>query len=524
MSQTTTLPLPTLIPMDDSQAPSTSKSLTPQRKHRKLLKDGSGTAVWPESIEAVFVQGLREYWDSPWATYSRGRSRWRNQFLVDYLQNLGITRSKKQVASHIQVLRNMWKGEPGKSQLLPRSAIAQIYSRPLEYHLVAGGEELFQDPVKQEAQDVPALFTIDDHEDDFSSPDNSPPGVLQEFPPSPAPAPGLTYSPSSPLSSLSSDIDSPPHTFSHLAGPYSYAPNQKAYAAAGYAAFAHAAPTPNAPAPVRYPNRTTSLTLLADGMTAFSVNIDKLAPPVPLPARTPPLALRIRLAIPPVDDTRAPPNLHGFFGNVRLASVWASQAKVFTRVYDNTGRCFSNEVEPLHPSNVELGTVVAALPESALSRARWLDPTVQTTITQQIVVDNATLLFIVYELDRRSQSALPSAELIIFQKYTSSTEVNPKQQPPSPTAYAPPYAQQPPSANFALPTTAAGAVYPAPSSSQPGQTYTPNGYYAAPVAGVYTHPPAQTVMYGHAHPPPTNTAYTPSLSSALTPVPVPLRS
>lgn len=107
-------------------------SITPQRKHRKLLKDGSGTEVWPESIEKIFVQGasplsaptsthltlpagLREYWESPYATYSqsRGRSRWRNQFLVDYLQKQGIERSKKQVASHIQVLRNMWKGEPG---------------------------------------------------------------------------------------------------------------------------------------------------------------------------------------------------------------------------------------------------------------------------------------------------------------------------------------------------------------------------------------------------------------------------
>ena len=59
--------------------------------------------------------GLREYWESPWATYSRGRSRWRNQFLVDYLHKTGVDRSKKQVASHIQVLRNMWKGEPGIS-------------------------------------------------------------------------------------------------------------------------------------------------------------------------------------------------------------------------------------------------------------------------------------------------------------------------------------------------------------------------------------------------------------------------
>ncbi|KZT26234.1 hypothetical protein NEOLEDRAFT_1049132, partial [Neolentinus lepideus HHB14362 ss-1] len=101
----------------------THKTLTPQRKHRKMLKDGT-SEVWPESVEEIFVEGLREYWQSPWATFSRGRSRWRNQFLVDYLRKRGIERSKKQVASHIQVLRNMWKGEP-------------------EYSLVAGGDELF---------------------------------------------------------------------------------------------------------------------------------------------------------------------------------------------------------------------------------------------------------------------------------------------------------------------------------------------------------------------------------------------
>ena len=98
-----------------------------------MLKDGT-SEVWPESVEKIFVDGavitalsfqpsyvcaalgLRQYWESPWATYSRGRSRWRNQFLVDYLKEAGIERSKKQVASHIQVLRNMWKGEKGTSR------------------------------------------------------------------------------------------------------------------------------------------------------------------------------------------------------------------------------------------------------------------------------------------------------------------------------------------------------------------------------------------------------------------------
>ncbi len=115
-----------------SPSPSGQRTLTPQRKHRKMLKDGT-SEVWPESVEKIFVDGavipfiiswssylyvcvtsgLRQYWESPWATYSRGRSRWRNQFLVDYLKEAGIERSKKQVASHIQVLRNMWKGEKG---------------------------------------------------------------------------------------------------------------------------------------------------------------------------------------------------------------------------------------------------------------------------------------------------------------------------------------------------------------------------------------------------------------------------
>ncbi|KIY64935.1 hypothetical protein CYLTODRAFT_357690, partial [Cylindrobasidium torrendii FP15055 ss-10] len=100
------------------------KSLTPQRKHRKLLKDGSGSEVWPEHIEHIFVEGLRQYWQSPYAVPSGGRSRWRNQYLVDYLGRQGIKRTKKQVASHLQVLRNMWRGEP-------------------EFYLVAGADEFY---------------------------------------------------------------------------------------------------------------------------------------------------------------------------------------------------------------------------------------------------------------------------------------------------------------------------------------------------------------------------------------------
>ena len=47
---------PTSLDRDRSMSDSPlQKSLTPQRKHHKLLKDGS--EVWSEEVEKVFVQG-----------------------------------------------------------------------------------------------------------------------------------------------------------------------------------------------------------------------------------------------------------------------------------------------------------------------------------------------------------------------------------------------------------------------------------------------------------------------------------
>ncbi|KAJ3757856.1 hypothetical protein EV360DRAFT_70783 [Lentinula raphanica] len=99
----------------------TAKSaLTPLRKHHKLLKDGSGNEVWPEFVEKIFVDGLRAYAASTVSQNHaarisdaavRGRSRLRNAYLVKYLAHYGIERSRKQVASHLQVLKNMWRAE-----------------------------------------------------------------------------------------------------------------------------------------------------------------------------------------------------------------------------------------------------------------------------------------------------------------------------------------------------------------------------------------------------------------------------
>lgn len=215
-------------------------------------------------------------------------------------------------------------------------------------------------PIKVEL-DHPTLLTIDREE-----PDATPEFTSADFPSFPETSPmfpTLTYSPSSPMSSV---LDSPPHPYSALASPYQQP-------AASYVQKPYPTSYQGPPPQLRYPNRLTSFTLHADGMTPLSINIDKLAPPAPPPAPTPPLALRFKLSISPVDDQRGPPSLHGFFASVRLASIWSNTAKCVTRVYNNT-TCISNEEDPLVASSVDLGTVVAALPESGLSRCRWVDP------------------------------------------------------------------------------------------------------------------------------------------------------
>ncbi|KAG6868377.1 hypothetical protein C0993_004023 [Termitomyces sp. T159_Od127] len=340
-----------------------TSSLTPQRKHRKLMKDGSGIEVWPESIEKIFVQGLHEYWKSPWATYSqsRGRSRWRNQFLVDYLQKAGIDRSKKQVASHIQVLRNMWKGEPG-------------------FYLVAGGEEPPPDtPVKMEDG---SLISLDFDETDGSSnstlSDFSPPELQCDFPPSPGHVPGgyaigsnsppskgsispyaspalYTTSMPSSMSIYPIDIGIQPHSHDH-------SPIQNTHhnlsASHNHAADAHSSLKLNtshsdsdgvsdiyAYSYPQSPSRVTSICLWTDGMAPLSIKLDSLMSPHS--SLRMPLAIELRINIAPDDAARG---------------------------------TSSREAIP-------------------------------TRITQEVIADDETVLYLIYNLDR-SMGPMPSAKLM----------------------------------------------------------------------------------------------------------------
>ncbi|KAJ3486683.1 hypothetical protein NLJ89_g11790 [Agrocybe chaxingu] len=411
-------------------------SITPQRKHRKLLKDGSGTEVWPESIEKVFVQGLREYWESPYATYSqsRGRSRWRNQFLVDYLTKHGIDRSKKQVASHIQVLRNMWK----------------------EFALVAGGDELYPDsgsplPVKlEEHYDTNALIPFDWEEGDLPSsnpvsPDFSPADSQSEFPPTPEhrpnlfpsdfgaihpkvhglpldlsySAPGMTSPSISPHGSYIQQLpgyDGSPFSLpqskhssvSPVQAPYQAPRKQPAEA---QSVNRHQNATPTHHRSTR--NKVTGIFLQADGMTPFSVKVDALVHPTA--QIQPPFTLRVRMA---------------------LESVWSATGRCVTKTYGNNV-CLAEESGFLNITHINVGTVNVVLPESPLSRCRGFDPSYSIVLTQEIIVDDETLLFVIYDLDRRTGGPMPSAALLGYQKYRAADKSTPQPSTLSPSPSAP---------------------------------------------------------------------------------------
>jgi hypothetical protein len=117
-------------------------------------------------------------------------------------------------------------------------------------------------------------------------------------------------------------------------------------------------------------NRVTAAFLSADGMSPFSINLNALAHPSA--QVQPPFTLRIRLCVPTMNDARTPSTLHGFLGGIALDHVWSASCRCITTVYENNF-CVSEETGFLNISHINMGTVNASLPESPLSRCRWLD-------------------------------------------------------------------------------------------------------------------------------------------------------
>jgi hypothetical protein len=78
--------------------------------------------------------------------------------------------------------------------------------------------------------------------------------------------------------------------------------------------------------------------------------------------------------------------------------------------------------------NDQLANVTLLLPDSPLTRSRWLDSTSPTCIVQKIIVNDQVLAVIFYDLDRGQCETTPAAKLIGIQKYHGSPERTPSPQ------------------------------------------------------------------------------------------------
>ncbi|KAJ7456398.1 hypothetical protein B0H11DRAFT_2321742 [Mycena galericulata] len=83
----------------------------------RVRKQAPAKTVSDDAMNA----GLRAYWGAPYATHTLGRSGI-NQFIVGYLQGHGIIRTKEQVASRMQVLRERMR-KSARSHLAERAQL-----------------------------------------------------------------------------------------------------------------------------------------------------------------------------------------------------------------------------------------------------------------------------------------------------------------------------------------------------------------------------------------------------------------
>jgi hypothetical protein len=301
----------------------------------------------------------------------------------------------------------------------PRSTI--LSKRSSEFHLVAGGEELFLEtgllaPVKsEESCDTSSLIPFDESDCVSpitpSTPSFSPTEFIYEHQsgstvPSPPTFHSSTYSAKfsdSPKESthvdafvVTQDVPYAPSPLTPVSPPPQLQDDQFKPQAA------QPTPSPSPPPsrrrvqsdtivepsrPLSSPtspshsgvlsylgrrpiNRICFLSLWADGMQPFTIPIQHQSGL--------PVTLRIRLRLSSIDDVHSPPTLHGFHGAVTLSAPWTSTAHCITKVYPNN-ICVAEEtglLQVLSTNSSQPGgsqTVQAFLPESPLSRSRWLD-------------------------------------------------------------------------------------------------------------------------------------------------------
>lgn len=303
----------------------------------------------------------------------------------------------------------MWRGEPGLSATF---ALHRVFThhRPPEFHLVAGGEELFTEngllasPKHKDSSELrdhhPSSEALEAMSSASSTPEYPAPEALSHVPSSSTSFPH-DFSPVNNISSLpttSRAYDAYTGASSTIAVPRRSPPPSPPYrgpvkleplhvGGAGLYALPASplstylgAPEPSSVYPILQPhNRVLGLSLWTDGMTMFTADVDRISAALAMPQPAlhdgpTHILLRIRISISPSDDVHSLAAAHGFQGAVSLAARWNTEARCVTSVY--AGRtCVSQEVAYLEQSAVEHSppSVTVGLPDSTLNRCRWID-------------------------------------------------------------------------------------------------------------------------------------------------------
>lgn len=293
-----------------------------------------------------------------------------------------------------------------------------------EFHLVAGGEELFQEdgllasPKGSRSPDPPdfSASRLDLRDDASSSSASTPEATPVEYTSRVSSAvpiarrsshgnlsargrdPHTIFNafPSTPSSNLDLSLAGPSSmpSMSPLQQPAFRPDTMQMYQGSGLftlpsssrSHFSEGADSFPAPIPT---SEVVALNLWAEGMIPFVVDIERLSaamatnsPSLTRQSGLTSVLLRIKISISSIEDIQSSPNLHGFQAAISLSERWTTEAKCITKVFTGPNLTSQdiNYLEGMSTSPIHMGgpnspsrRVTCTLPDSPLTRCKWLE-------------------------------------------------------------------------------------------------------------------------------------------------------